>query len=123
MSPRPQLSFIYNAKSGKANAALDWAHKIISPNTYSCSLCSITYGNWGMKPIWKKFIEQLPYDVEFLYKDTFNDHIDSLNQNVELPIVAIKAKKKYRTIVQASELNELNSQEELIELLENRLSL
>ena len=33
-----KLIFVYNANSGKLSAALDIAHKIISPSTYQCRL-------------------------------------------------------------------------------------
>ena len=38
-----EIVFIYNAKSGTVNSLIDWAHKIVSPDTYECSLCSMTY--------------------------------------------------------------------------------
>ena len=64
-----KLIFIYNADTGLFNTVSDFAHKIISPNTYACSLCQITHGNFGMKKEWKTFIEKLPYDMQFLHKD------------------------------------------------------
>ena len=33
--------FVYNAKSDKLHKYLDFAHKIISPKTYACDLCSL----------------------------------------------------------------------------------
>ena len=39
-----ELIFIYNAKSGFVNEMVDFAHKIISPETYECNLHFITYG-------------------------------------------------------------------------------
>ena len=50
-----ELIFIYNAKSGIGNAFIDWAHKIISPKTYDCNLCSITYNNLGKEISGKNF--------------------------------------------------------------------
>jgi len=37
------LQFIYNAQSGKLHALFDIAHKVLSPQTYSCDLCQITH--------------------------------------------------------------------------------
>ena len=51
-----ELIFIYNAESGLFNAVSDYLHKVISPDTYACSLCQITYGNLGMKKKWKDFL-------------------------------------------------------------------
>lgn len=38
------LIFVYNAKSGLISAFGDMVHKIVSPATYPCSLCALTYG-------------------------------------------------------------------------------
>ena len=50
------LLFVYNADSGKLNALKDAIHKVVKPSTYPCSLCTVTYGNLGMKRTWKTFI-------------------------------------------------------------------
>lgn len=65
-----RLVFIYNAKSGLLNGALDYVHKIVSPRTYECSLCGLTYGNLGMRREWEAFLRTLPVPVEFAYPDT-----------------------------------------------------
>ena len=67
------LIFIYNAKSGLTQAALDWAHKIISPKTYECSLCSLTYGNLGKYSKWSKFLKSLNLNKSFIYDDQLSD--------------------------------------------------
>ncbi len=63
------LLFIYNADSGMANALLDSGRRVLTPKNYPCSLCRITYGPFGMKSDWKRFITALPYAVSFLHKD------------------------------------------------------
>ncbi len=70
MDMQPEkLVFVYNAKSGKLHGLLDLLHKNISPRTYPCQLCAVTYTNSGMLPEWKQFIESLGMPVEFLHKD------------------------------------------------------
>jgi hypothetical protein len=44
-----ELIFIYNAKSGLVNEMIDFAHKIVSPETYDCNLCAISYGTFTKK--------------------------------------------------------------------------
>jgi hypothetical protein len=39
-----KLLFVYNADSGLFNSIAEAAHKIVSPQTYRCDLCRITYG-------------------------------------------------------------------------------
>ena len=41
------LVVVYNAKSGGLNAVLDYVHKMVSPKTYNCNLCKLTYDNFG----------------------------------------------------------------------------
>jgi hypothetical protein len=48
-----KLIFVYNADSGILNAIKDLIHKNVSPETYPCSLCAVTYDNLGMKREWK----------------------------------------------------------------------
>jgi len=67
----PKLIFVYNAESGAINALLDTGKKYITPSKYDCALCMVTYGAFGMKKDWKKFVHSLPYSVEFLHRDEF----------------------------------------------------
>ena len=68
-----KLIFVYNAKGGLHNKLLDYAHKIISPSTYQCSLCALTYTNTGIDKRWKSFIDALDVEIEFLHKEEFAD--------------------------------------------------
>ena len=70
-----RLLFVYNADGGRLAGLKDIFHKILSPATYSCSLCAITYGATAMQPKWRAFIKALPVPVEFLHRDEFiRDH-------------------------------------------------
>ena len=68
-----KLMFVYNANSGKLSAALDIAHKIISPNTYQCNLCSLTHGTFTERDVWKKFREESDTELVFYHKDEFEN--------------------------------------------------
>lgn len=65
------IVFVYNADSGLLNEMKDYVHKIVSPASYGCKLCAITYGRIGIKDQWKAFIEQLGIPVRFLHRDEF----------------------------------------------------
>ena len=65
------LLFVYNADGGRLAGLKDMFHKILSPSTYPCSLCAITYGATSMEPEWREFIKTLPVPVEFLHRDEF----------------------------------------------------
>ena len=38
-----RLVFVYNANAGLVAGMLDSVHKVVSPATYPCSLCAVTY--------------------------------------------------------------------------------
>ncbi|MCA6362371.1 MAG: hypothetical protein IM638_04995 [Bacteroidetes bacterium] len=63
------IVFVYNADAKLTSAAFDFLHKIVSPSTYPCKLCGITYGNFSMVKEWKDFIATLPLPVKFLHRD------------------------------------------------------
>ena len=54
-----KLIFIYNADSGLRNMIVDSAHKILSPDTYTCSLCDIAFGAFTENSVWKKFRKEI----------------------------------------------------------------
>lgn len=71
-----RLIFVYNANSGKLNAWLDSAHKIVSPKTYQCRLCDLTYGIFKENEDWARFRESVitthpDLQLEFLHIDEF----------------------------------------------------
>ncbi len=114
-----KLIFVYKADSGFFNFISDAAHKILSPKTYPCSLCGLTYGNLGMKRKWAAFIKSLPYQVEFMYRD----QIEKLypNRNFELPVILKANKQKAEVLIGHEELSSFKELDELIEGVESSL--
>lgn len=114
-----ELIFIYNAKSGIANALFDFSHKIVSPSTYACSLCSLTYGDFGIKKQWQYFLNELDGKVTFLYKN----QLQSINYKpTKIPCILLKSDdKNIQEIISADELNNFSGLSELIDVLKNRL--
>lgn len=68
-----KIIFVYNADSGLFNGIKDLIHKNLSPSTYPCSLCTVTYDNLGMRREWKQFLHLLDQEVEFLHRDELAD--------------------------------------------------
>ena len=66
-----RLLFVYNADGGQLAGLKDLFHKMLSPATYPCSLCAITYGATSMRPEWREFVKSLPVPVDFLHRDEF----------------------------------------------------
>ncbi len=65
------LVFVYNAADGVFAAIGDAVHKVVSPDTYPCSLCAITYGALRMRPEWRAYLRSLPYPARFLHRREF----------------------------------------------------
>ena len=71
-SDKAGILFSYNANSDTGSKMLDFAHKIMSPATYNCALCSLTFGAFTEKKKWKTFRKTLlakGYELSFLHKD------------------------------------------------------
>ena len=66
-----ELVFVYNAPDGVIAALGDMIHKIVSPSTYPCSLCAVTYGAVAMRRDWKTYLARLPHRIKFYHRDGF----------------------------------------------------
>ena len=120
---KPQkILFIYNANSGKFNALFDSIHKIVSPKTYKCSLCDITYGIVTENKLWKKFRKESDIEMDFLHKDEFlNEYTDKFGHKFTLPVVLIPINNELQVFISTDEINKLKNAEELIKIVKERL--
>lgn len=114
------LIFVYNADSGLFNALADWAHKIISPQTYACRLCAVTYDNFGMRREWRAFVNQLGVPVEFLHRDELQHKYGVAD--VPLPAVFARERGTVYVWLDAPTLKTCGSLDELMRLVTTRLA-
>lgn len=105
------LLFIYNANSGYVNSTFDALHKIVSPNTYQCSLCSLTHGAFVEKKEWSEFVKQSHHTFEFSHKDEFEEQFQ---QKFSYPCVLSKNESSFDIILDGDTMNSLNNLEDLI---------
>lgn len=115
------ILFVYNAKTGFWNKTLDLAHKIISPSSYTCGLCAITHGNFSEKEDWKKFKNDFPGDFVFLYKDQFEELYAAEGMKYKFPVILKKENNNIYKLIDADQINRLDSAKELIELIKQDL--
>lgn len=108
---KPSLVFVYNADSGIFNTLTDIAHKIFSPDTYSCNLCAITYGNFTVRAEWKEFLETLDADLEFLHRDELAERYGIAG--TALPAVFMKTEKGLELLIPKNEIDGCGSIGEL----------
>jgi hypothetical protein len=64
-----RLLFVYGNDSGAVNGFIHWVHKIVSPATYGCRLCALTYGHLGQRAAWAQALSTLGMASEFLHRD------------------------------------------------------
>lgn len=120
MKRKPSILFIYNADGGIFNTVSDIAHKIFSPETYSCNLCAITYGNFSIRAEWKKYLETLEADFEFLHRDQLSGQYGNIS--IMLPAILLKNGDTYETLITADEINRCHCVDDLTVLITERLA-
>lgn len=110
-----RLIFVYNAKSNLSSKAFDFAHKILSPETYSCELCKITHHQIGERQSWTSFREQSDMEMNFLYKDEFEK---KYTLNFSYPVILVlDTNKRMNVLMNKDEIAKLSTAEELREAL------
>ena len=110
-----RLIFIYNADGGIMQGIMDSVHKTVSPSTYPCSLCAITYGAFTMDRHWRAWLKALPVPSLFYHKD------DSPYRDVALPVVLVERGGQVEPLVPADRLKALDSVDALIAAIEVQL--
>lgn len=110
------LIFVYNANSGKLNSILDVAHKVVSPSTYQCSLCSLTHGAIAEKAQWKAFKNNAKHTLTFYHKDEFEKKYQI---TCDYPVIlkANEFKQTMDVVFRAEQLNGFDSVEQLIAVI------
>ena len=116
---QPRLILVYNADSGLITALMHAVHKQISPATYPCSLCAITYGAVSMKREWKRFLDGLEHAVTFHHRDDFTAAFPALGtggaREVTLPAILVSEPgEEPRVLVAAQELDTMTDLAELM---------
>ena len=106
-----KLIFVYNANSGLMNTLIDIGHKAISPQTYQCNLCDLTFGLVKENKQWKQFREESDTEMEFLHRDEFEQ---KYARQFEYPII-LKEENELSVVVSPTELNQIETLDELIE--------
>ena len=105
------LVFVYNADSGMFNTLTDIAHKVFSPQTYSCNLCAISHSYFSERDEWKKFIASLDAACEFLHRDEFEEKYKLKGQ--AFPAVFEKRDKQLEVYLDADAIKQCASMQDL----------
>jgi len=109
------LIFVYNADSGLFNTLTDIAHKVLSPQTYSCNLCAITHGLFSERDEWRQFLEQLPVSLEFLHRDEYERQYSQID--CMYPVVLERKGDVLDVLISSSEINRCKNVDDLEALI------
>lgn len=109
-----KLIFVYNADSGLVNTLMDIGHKAISPQTYECNLCDLTFGIFKEHKKWKEFRKESNTEMEFLHRDEFEQ---KYGQKFDYPVI-LKQDDELSVTIDRAELNQIQTLDELISKVE-----
>lgn len=108
MNNTKEILFVYNAYSGKLNGYMETLHKKISPETYPCSLCAITYGLDGELKDWAEFRSSIPIKMKFLHIDEWSRGEEYKSQ---LPAAFIQEGDSIRTFISKEKMDSFTLEE------------
>lgn len=115
-----KLIFVYNSDGTFASLIKDTAHKLVSPKTYQCNLCRLTYPFASMDKEWEKFVKSLPHQAVFLHRDEFNKQYPT-QKDTSLPAIFIEDTGGVRLLISDKEINKAKNISELIEITKHSL--
>ena len=111
-----KLIFIYNADSGPVSGLFDIGHKLFSPETYQCGLCSLTHDTFAEKKIWKEFREKSATEMEFLHRDEFKK---KYSMEFNYPVV-LQQNNTLEVLLSKEEIDKIPDVETLIKTIEEK---
>lgn len=111
--------FVYNARSGKLNALLDAAHKIISPKTYACDLCALTFDAFSENARWKAFRTSVKIDMKFYHVEEFE--VKYPEKTLTYPLVVKKTENSLDVVLTNDDLKKIVSVVDLIKRISSEL--
>ena len=95
------------------NAVLDTAHKILSPSTYQCQLCQLSYGLVKENQAWRAFRESLQEEVVFLHRDEFEEQFA---QKFDYPVLLRENGDDFEVLLTAKQFNAVTDTQSLIDV-------
>ena len=117
---KPKLLFVYAVDGGLAAGLVDYVHKLVSPSTYPCSLCALTYGPTGKRAAWAHAISDLGIESEFLHRDELV-RVDG-PCHPPLPAVFLVRDGARELLIGKAEIDACGDLDALIALLRQRLA-
>jgi hypothetical protein len=99
---------------------MDSVHKIMSPSTYPCQLCAITYGLLAMKREWRRFLDGLGMEVMFHHRPDFRTAFPQA-ADWPLPLIAVETDGALAPLVSARDFAAIPDVAALMRVVRQRL--
>lgn len=115
-----RLVIVYNANAGLLAGVMDSVHKLVSPSTYPCQLCAVTYGLTSMRAQWRAFLGTLGLEARFHHRPDFRAAFPQA-AHWPLPLIAVEADGVLTELVSAADLAAIPDVSALIRVVQARL--
>jgi hypothetical protein len=115
-----RLIFAYAVDGGPVSSIVNYMHKMVSPGTYRCNMCALTYGTFGTKQEWTTFIESLPYEVILLHRDELAERYPGVKD--PLPAVFAERGGALSVIVDAPAMTRPRTLDDLIATIRTQVA-
>jgi len=115
-----EIIFIYNSKSGFMHGVMDLAKKTVSPKTYPCKLCMVTYSGATMNKLWKQYVANLGIRAVFMHKNEFVKTYPKVG--IEFPAILLKTDKTIKMLLSVDDFKEIKDLPDLMSTLNDKLS-
>jgi hypothetical protein len=113
------LLFVYNIDRGNLSGMSDYHHSMTYAKTSRCNLFALISSPVGMKKAWKRFINDLGFPSRFLHRDEFFQLCGT--QKLSVPAIFIQSGKSFHELINADEINRIDSTDVLIGLVTQRI--
>jgi hypothetical protein len=121
MAESKTLLFIYNTNNGVLKSLMDYcAGTASAPVTPACPLNAITTTPGGMKEEWKRFLKDLKIPSRLLDRNEFSWEFHDLHTT--FPVVLVQSGADIAVLVGTEALNQCRDLNDLIHLMQERLS-
>ncbi len=116
-----RLVIVYNANAGILAGVMDSVHKIVSPSTYPCQLCAVTYGLTSMKREWRAFLDETGMELVFHHRPDFRTAFPQA-ADWPLPLLALDVDGRLTPLVSAADFAAIPDLATLISVVKARLA-
>ncbi|MEX0918440.1 MAG: hypothetical protein WDZ85_00500 [Candidatus Paceibacterota bacterium] len=115
------LIFVYNFDSSWFSRLATFFIRLLRPAKSPCLLTLTTHRLFGLQKKWQKFLQFLPYQKKFYYRNQFQKKYPSFG-HLALPVILIKQDKTLKLLVTADEITEAGNLPSLKKLIKQGLT-